>query len=92
MTSTGLTDSWLYHPECKKIDVSHLDEYEVLRELYEELRKMPDYYKGDTTVYLFTENDRKNYRMPKDVWVNLESDVIFYLKEIVGDENVKIIE
>lgn len=28
MTSTGLTNSWLYHPECKKIDVSNLDEYE----------------------------------------------------------------
>lgn len=60
--------------------------------LMEELKKMPDYYKGDTTVYLFTENDRKSYRMSKDIWVNLESDAVIYFKEIIGDENVKIIE
>ena len=57
-----------------------------------EFREMPDYYKGDTTVYLFTENDRKSYRMPKDIWINLESDAIAYFREIIGDENVKVIE
>ena len=62
------------------------------KHLMQELRKMPEYYKGDTTVYLFTENDRKSYRMPRDIWVNIESDAVIYFKEIVGDENVKIIE
>lgn len=60
--------------------------------LIQELKKMPDYYKGDTTVYLFTENDRKSYRMSKDIWINLESDAVIYFKEIVGDENVKVVE
>ena len=60
--------------------------------LIQELKKMPDYYKGDTTVYLFTENDRKSYRMSKDIWINLESDAVIYFKEIIGDENVKVIE
>ena len=60
--------------------------------LIQELKKMPDYYKGDTTVYLFTENDRKSYRMSKDIWINLESDAVIYFKEIIGDENVKVVE
>ena len=60
--------------------------------LMQELRKMPEYYKGDTTVYLFTENDRKSYRMPKDIWINLESDAVIYFKEILGEENVKVVE
>ena len=60
--------------------------------LMQELKKMPDYYRGDTTVYLFTEDDRKSYRMSKDIWINLESDAVSYFKEIIGDENVKIIE
>ena len=60
--------------------------------LMKELRNIPEYYKGDTTVYMFTENDRRSYRMPKDVWINLESDVISYLKELVGEENIKVIE
>ena len=60
--------------------------------LIQELKKMPDYYRGDTTVYLFTEDDRKSYRMSKDIWINLESDAVSYFKEIIGEENVKIIE
>ena len=48
--------------------------------------------KGDTTVYIFTANDRKNYRMPKDIWIDLESEAVSYFKEIAGEENVKIIE
>lgn len=60
--------------------------------IMQELKKMPDYYKGDTTVYLFTEDDRKNYRMPRDIWINLESDALIYFKELIGDENVKVME
>ena len=32
-------------------------------------------YKGDSALYVFTANDRKNYRMPRDMWVNLNSEV-----------------
>lgn len=61
------------------------------KKLMKELRIMPDYFKGDTTVYLFTEEDRKQYRMTRDTWVNLESDVLDYLRELVGDDNIKVI-
>ena len=66
--------------------------YEDGKNLINELRSMPEYYRGDTTVYLFTENDRKNYRLPRDIWITLESDVLTYFKEIVGEENIKVIE
>ena len=49
-------------------------------------------YKGDSAVYVFTANDRKNYRMPRNMWVNLNSDVTLELKKEFGDENVKVIE
>ena len=61
------------------------------KKLMKELRVMPDYFKGDTTVYLFTEEDRKQYRMTRDTWVNLESDVLDYLRELAGDDNIKVI-
>ncbi len=71
------------------IRANNLDEG---RNLMKELRVMPSEYKGDTTVYIFTANDRKNYRMPKDIWIDLESEAVSYFKEIAGEENVKIIE
>lgn len=71
------------------IRVNNIDEG---RELMKELKRMPSEYKGDTTVFIFTVSDRKNYRAPKDIWINLESEAIIYFKEIIGEENVKIIE
>lgn len=62
------------------------------RELIKTLKTMPFEYKGDTTLYIFTANDRKNYRMARDMWINLESDAMSYFRELVGDKNVKIIE
>lgn len=71
------------------IRANNLDEG---RSLMKELKVMPLEYRGDTTVYIFTANDRKNYRMPKDIWIDLESDAVSYFKEIAGEDNVKIIE
>ena len=65
---------------------------EEAKKMIVELKGMPDYYKGDTALYMFTENDRKKYRMQREIWVNLESDVIDYLREIVGQENLKVID
>lgn len=62
------------------------------RELIKTLKTMPFEYKGDTTLYIFTANDRKNYRMARDMWINLESDAMSYFRELVGNKNVKIIE
>ena len=49
-------------------------------------------YKGDSALYVFTSNDRKNYRMPREMWVDLNTEVVFELKKIFGDENVKVVE
>lgn len=48
-------------------------------------------YKGDTSIYLFNNSDKKSYRLSRDAWVNMESDVIYVLKNKYGEENVKIV-
>ena len=30
--------------------------------------------------------------MPRDIWVDLNSDVVLELKKVFGEENVKIVE
>ena len=57
-----------------------------------EARAIPEEYKGDTAVYLFTSNDRKQYRGPRDIWINIASDAISYLKELMGEDNVRLVE
>lgn len=57
-----------------------------------EARAIPEEYKGDTAVYLFTSNNRKQYRGPRDIWINIDSDAISYLKELMGEDNVRLVE
>ena len=49
-------------------------------------------YKGASALYVFTSEDRKNYRMPREMWVDLNTEVVFELKKVFGDENVKVVD
>lgn len=45
---------------------------------------------GNIPVYLCTANDRKRYLLDKQGWLNNDIDTIELLKEMFGDNNVKI--
>ncbi|MBU3089150.1 DNA polymerase III subunit alpha [Clostridium gasigenes] len=62
------------------------------KKLIKTLKTMPAEYRGDTTVFIFTAIDKKNYRMVREIWVNLETDVTTYLRELVGENNLKIVD
>ena len=49
-------------------------------------------HKGDTAIYVFTADDRKNYRMPREMWVNINNELLDQLYKVYGEENIKIIE
>lgn len=62
------------------------------KKIVNEMKNMPAEYRGDTTVFIFTDNDKQKYRMSRDIWINQESEAIEYLKELVGSENIKVVE
>lgn len=47
-------------------------------------------YLGDTPVYMFASKEKQQFRVPRDRWISLESDVIDLLKESLGEDNVKV--
>jgi len=49
-------------------------------------------YLGDTPIYIFASKEKQKFRVPRDRWVSLESDVISLLKENLGEENIKVQE
>lgn len=69
-----------------------VDDMNSAKAFIKEVREIPEEYKGDTAIYIFTANDRKQYRVPRDIWVNTDLDTISYLKELMGEENVKLVE
>ncbi|GAA0115073.1 DNA polymerase III subunit alpha [Clostridium senegalense] len=48
--------------------------------------------KGNTPVYLCTADDRKSYLLDKGYWLENEYDSIKLLKDIFGENNVKVME
>lgn len=51
-----------------------------------------DEYKGDTPIYLCAVKERQKFRVPRDRWVSLNSDVVNVLKEKFGEDSVKVSE
>ena len=66
--------------------------WEKAKEIKPQLVQIVNEYRGNTPIYVFTAKDRKNYRMPKEMWVDLNSDVVIELIKSFGEENVKIVE
>lgn len=80
----------------EKVDSSkvfiRVDDLNMAKATKPKLIEITNEFPGDTPLYVFTANDRKNYRMPRNMWVNLESDIFIELKNIFGEDNVKIVE
>lgn len=80
----------------EKVDSSkvyvRVDNLDMARETKPKLMEICNEYAGNTPLYVFTANDRKNYRMPRNMWVNLSSDIFVELEKVFGEGNVKIVE
>ena len=71
------------------IRVKNLDEAKATKQ---KLINITSNYKGDTPIYVFTADDRKNYRMPRTMWVSIDNDMMSELYNLYGEENIKILE
>ena len=69
-----------------------VDDLQKAKEMKAKLIQIANEYKGDSAIYIFTSNDRKSYRMPREIWVDLNTDIVFELKNIFGENNVKIVD
>lgn len=80
----------------EKVDSSkvyvRVDNLDMARATKPKLMEICNEYAGNTPLYVFTANDRKNYRMPRNMWVNLSSDIFLELEKVFGEGNVKIVE
>lgn len=80
----------------EKVDSSkvyvRVDNLDMARATKLKLMEICNEYAGNTPLYVFTANDRKNYRMPRNMWVNLSSDIFLELEKVFGEGNVKIVE
>ncbi|MEE0946734.1 MAG: DNA polymerase III subunit alpha [Acutalibacteraceae bacterium] len=47
---------------------------------------------GDCSVYFYCEADKKSYSAPEKMWIEPTANTIKEIKDILGEENVKIVE
>ena len=47
-------------------------------------------HKGDTPIYLVAMRERQKFRIPRDRWISLDSDAVTVLRNVLGEQNVKV--
>ena len=62
------------------------------RELNLQIKNLISGKEGDTPVYIYAEKEKQNYRLPRDRWVQLDEEIIDDLKNLVGEENIRVVE
>lgn len=76
--------------DSNKIYVRVNDEEAVKKANYE-LRRGFEEYKGEAAIYVFNASNNKSYRLAREAWVNLGTDIITVLKDKYGEDNIKVI-
>ncbi|EKQ50404.1 MULTISPECIES: DNA polymerase III subunit alpha [unclassified Clostridium] len=68
-----------------------VDDTVAAKELNKKLKELLiKEYLGDTPIYIFASKEKQKFRVPRDRWISLESDVISLLKDDLGEENIKV--
>lgn len=68
-----------------------VDDKEKAMAIGKALKVLVEPYKGDSAVYIFAAKERQSFRMNREAWVDINTEVISILKEKFGDENVKVV-
>lgn len=64
---------------------------EEMKRTIEEFKNELYIYLGNTPIYICTKKERKKYLIDRNLWINGEIEVITYLKNKFGEENVKVL-
>ena len=69
-----------------------LEDEKKAKEIINILKIVLDPYKGDTPIYIFANKEKKQFRATREVWIDLETDVLNFLQNKFGKDNIKLIE
>ncbi|WP_243129264.1 DNA polymerase III subunit alpha [Hathewaya massiliensis] len=68
-----------------------VEDNKEMKKTIEEFKDELYIYLGNTPIYICTKKERKKYLIDRNLWVNCEIEVITYLKNKFGEENVKVL-
>ena len=68
-----------------------VEDNKEMKKTIEEFKDELYIYLGNTPIYICTKKERKKYLIDRNLWVNGEIEVITYLKNKFGEENVKVL-
>ena len=78
----------------EKVDSSKLyimvEDEKIARNIIKDLKTIMFRFKGNTPVYLFAAKERTSFRLSRDAWVDLDTEIVGILREKFGEDRVKI--
>lgn len=67
-----------------------IEEEKLRKEAFEKIKEKLVQNKGNQPVYICTRKERKKFRLDRDFWVNPNEEIISFLKDVFGENNVKL--
>ena len=67
-----------------------IDNEAAMKDALKKLKQNLNIYRGNTPVYLCTKEPRKMYAVDKGLWLSEETDTMEVLRNIFGENNIKI--
>lgn len=64
----------------------------TVKPVINEMKEILLNYNGTTPIYICTKKERRKFVLPSSLWVNEDIELLEFLREKFGGENVKIIE
>lgn len=62
------------------------------KEINQVLKHVLEEYNGDTPVYIVAAKERQSFRLARECWVDTEKDVVKFLENKFGQDNVKLVD
>ncbi|MGL4656810.1 MAG: OB-fold nucleic acid binding domain-containing protein [Sarcina sp.] len=62
------------------------------REINKVLKHVLEPFRGDTPLYVVAAKERQSFRLARECWVDTEKDVVKFLENKFGQDNVKLVE
>jgi len=67
-----------------------IEEEKLRKEAFEKIKNEFMKHKGHQEVYLCTRKERQKFSIPREFWIDVNDEILEYLKDEFGRENIKV--
>jgi len=68
-----------------------IQQEKYVNDVMKKLKPVCIQYKGNIPIYLYVSENKRSFLINKNLWINSDKEILTYLKNSFGEENVKAV-